>query len=248
MKLIDQDSTDHVEVWTDREGNKSAEKAEKEMYADGWGAVVASRWLIGLLIVSMGVNSFLGYRLSQVTRIDLSNFPIATMVLTPDRQYIGTTVARGKLIDRDDLVPERMWAVVKAWREVVPSGSTMADNRLFVARHLDPQPGALIAEMLEKSPPEKLWTEKSLTRLPVLVGIVPQNRGSGDTWTVLWREELYMPGRSKPEASFEMTASITIRFEPPTDNAGIVLNPLGLRWTALEWNERKTSGNVGNGS
>lgn len=245
MKMIDQNDTDHVEVWSD----DSAEKeVGKEMYADGWGMVVGSRWLMGIIVFLVLVIAFLGYRLSQVTRIDLSNFPIATIVLSPEGKYIQTAVARGKMIDRDELVPERMEAIIKAWREVVPSAATMQENRDFVARHLDPGPAEAVAMQLEKFPPEKMWTEKSHLRRIIVTGIVPQNRGSGDTWTVLWREEVYMPGRAALISSSEVTASITIRFEVPTDNDGIVRNALGLRWTALEWSNRRTFGDGSDGS
>ena len=69
--------------------------------------------------------------------------------------------------------------------------------------------------------------------------IHPQNGSSGDTWTVLWVEDLMMAGRKEPVQSFDMSASITIRFSPPTDTHTIVTNPAGIRIAAIDWRERK---------
>jgi type IV secretory pathway TrbF-like protein len=72
-----------------------------------------------------------------------------------------------------------------------------------------------------------------------MTAILPQHGGSGDTWTVLWTEDLMMTGRATPVQSFDMSASITIRFSPPTDAHAVVTNPAGVRVAMLTWNERE---------
>src|SRR4051794_16318539 len=156
MKFIDPNDTDKVEVWSD---DKAEKAAEKELYAEGWGAVVAGRWMMGVTVASMTLAGFMGYRLSQVQHIDLSSMPIAVVRMGPNDQYVDTAVARGKLIDRDQLVPERLWSLIKAFREVVPSAVTMKDNRAFLGDHLDAQPFDVIKAYLTDNPPEKLWTD-----------------------------------------------------------------------------------------
>src|SRR3954449_6509924 len=105
MKFIDPNNTDKVEVWSD---DKAEKETGKELYAEGWGAVVGGRWLMGLLAGSWCVIAVMGYSLSQVQHIDLSSMPIAVVRMSANDQYVDTAVARGKLIDRDQLVPERL--------------------------------------------------------------------------------------------------------------------------------------------
>jgi type IV secretory pathway TrbF-like protein len=236
MSIFDVNSTDKVEVWSD---DRAEKEAGKELYAEGWGAVVAGRWMMGVTVASMCLVGYLGYRLSQVQHIDLSSMPIAVVRMGPNGQYVDTAVARGNLIDRDQLVPERLWSLIRAFREVVPSAITMKDNRAFLGEHLDAQPFDVIKAYLTDNPPEKLWTDKGLMRVPRMTAILPQQGSSGDTWTVLWAEELMMAGRPTPVQRFDMSASITVRFSPPTDTHAIVTNPAGIRIAAITWNERE---------
>lgn len=236
MSTWDVNSTDKVEVWSDEKAEK---EAGKEIYAEGWGAVVGGRWMMGVTVASLALSGFLGYRLSLVEHVDLSSLPIAVVRMGPNDQYVDTTIARGRMIDRDQLVPERLWSLIKAFREVVPSAVTMKDNRAFLGEHLDRQPFDVISAYLTENPPEKLWTDKGLMRVPRMTTIHPQNGSSGDTWTVLWVEDLMMAGRKEPVQSFDMSASITIRFSPPTDTHTIVTNPAGIRIAAIDWRERK---------
>lgn len=238
MGFIDSSKTDHAQDWPDTAAHKAL---EKEMYAEGWGAVVGSRVLLGIIVFLCLVIAWMAWRSSKTPHIDLSSIPIAVTVLSPGGEYIGTTMASAEMVNRADLVPGMIWRTVKAMREVVPSGDVMLENRAFVEKALDPDPLAEVARQITESPPEKLWTDKGQIRRPVRIGVIPHNKNSGKIWTVIWREEIRHPGQERPVSVAEIHANFTIRFDKPTDNEDVMQNPAGVRIVAFEWQMKPVS-------
>lgn len=61
---------------------------------------------------------------------------------------------------------------------------------------------------------------------------------SGRTWRVEWREDK----RSRQgtlESSQAWEATITISISPPTDDATILINPVGIYVESFDWSQRQ---------
>lgn len=231
------DDSNQPQVWEEIDG-----KTEREYYAEGWGAVVGGRVMAGLLVGSFCVNAFLGYQLSQVTRIDMSAIPIAIVTQDPNGKFLDTTVAHGEYVDRASLVPGRAWEIIKRLREVTPDGRAMKENQDWVKLHLYDEAHAQVSAYLKANPPEKLWLENGVMRVPRLRDVLHYG---GDTWTVLWSEDQIRNGRVVNTA--EASANITFTYSKPKDAATIEWNPGGLYVSGLTWNQRLVeAGNTGN--
>jgi type IV secretion system protein TrbF len=62
----------------------------------------------------------------------------------------------------------------------------------------------------------------------------------GKTWRVEWREDTSARD-GRPEVSKYWEATITVRIDPPTTDAAILLNPTGLFVESTPWGERQVS-------
>jgi type IV secretion system protein TrbF len=60
----------------------------------------------------------------------------------------------------------------------------------------------------------------------------------GNTWRVEWREDTTTRD-GRPEFSKHWEATITVSINPPTTDAGILVNPTGLFVEATPWGERQ---------
>jgi type IV secretory pathway TrbF-like protein len=227
---IERDDSDQPQVWEELDG-----KVADEYFSEGWGAVVAGRWLIGVVLVQTCVIGALGWKLGDVPRIDLSEIPIAVMRQDPNGKYIDTSIAHGQYVDRASLIPDRAWELIRRLREVTPDGHAMAANQDWVKRHLGDEPHAQISAYLKANPPEKLWLEDRVVRLPRVRDVLHYG---GDTWTVLWTEELVRGGRVVNTA--EGSANVTFYYSKPKDAETILWNPGGLYVSHLAWNQRPT--------
>ena len=59
----------------------------------------------------------------------------------------------------------------------------------------------------------------------------------GKTWRVSWRED-NTPRDGRPQVSKAWEAQVTISINPPTTDAGVLANPIGLFVEAASWGER----------
>ena len=115
---------------------------------------------------------------------------------------------------------------VKAERAFINEAYAMVDKNSAAATFLNNHFAA--------SDPFKLAANETVTAHVESVLPLP----GGKTWRVEWREDT-IARDGRPEFSKNWEATITVSINPPTTDAGILVNPTGLFVEASSWGERQ---------
>ena len=136
----------------------------------------------------------------------------------PDQRVIVAQLARW-IID-----VRCVYADAAAQRALVSEGYAMVNQR-------GPAYGALNDHMRAHNPFERAKTETVSVEVQSVLPI------TADSWRIEWREEAR--GRDgKPGPAQQHQATVTISFNPPSDEATIRINPMGLYINSFSWAQR----------
>lgn len=161
---------------------------------------------------------------------------VVPYVVRVDRFGSIAAVDRAERMERPDngLIVAQLTRWVTAVRTVYVDAAAQRalinEGYAMINRHGDAY-GALNDYMRAHDPFERAKSETAAVEVQSVLPI------AGDSWRVEWREDIR--GRDgAPISSLQYQATVTVRFNPPRDEATIRANPLGLYVTAFNWAKR----------
>jgi type IV secretion system protein TrbF len=98
-------------------------------------------------------------------------------------------------------------------------------------RRTDPAYTALNTYLSQHDPFERAKNEGVSVEINSVLPI------SNDTWQVQWTENIHS-AKGEPQNSVSHQANLTIALEPPSDEAAILRNPMGVYVTNFNWSQR----------
>ena len=213
--------------------NPYLQSAGRRAYQESHGeyVIAARRWrLIGmmaLIVAGVAVTGMVmiasqSQVVPYVVKVDRLGAAVAVdradIVAKPDKAVIVAQLARWVMAVRS------VWVDAGAQRGLVKEAYAMINARADAY-------GTLNDHMRAHDPFERAKTE---TIAVEVLSVLPI---SGDSWRTEWREET----RSRDgvrAGSREFQATVTISFNPPSDEATIRANPSGLYINSFSWAER----------
>jgi type IV secretion system protein TrbF len=202
--------------WLERYGDYIAQARNWRMVA-----------LLSLIVASVALTSLV--LLARQSRV-------VPYVVKVDR--LGEAVA----VERADAAAQPDEAIIKAqlarWLTAVRSvyvdaaaQRTLITEAYAMINRLGPAYGALNDYMRAHDPFERAKTETVAVQVESVLPI------AGTSWRVEWREEIR--GRDGGRvSSTQYQASVSMSFNPPTDEATLRLNPTGLYINSFHWAKR----------
>jgi type IV secretion system protein VirB5 len=213
--------------------NPYLHSAGRQAYQESHGeyVIAARRWrhigmtaLIVAALATTGMVMIAGQAqiVPYVVKVDRLGAAVAVdradLAAKPDRAVIVAQLARWVMAVRS------VWVDAGAQRGLVKEAYAMINARADAY-------GALNDHMRGHDPFERARTE---TIAVEVLSVLPI---SGDSWRIEWREET----RSRDgvrAGTREFQATVTISFNPPSDEATIRANPSGLYINSFSWAER----------
>jgi type IV secretory pathway TrbF-like protein len=106
-----------------------------------------------------------------------------------------------------------------------------APSRSYMINRRGDAYGAMNEHMRLHDPFERARTETVTVEVQSVLPL------SGDSWRIEWREEI-KPREAGSSLSQHYQATVTLGFNPPTDEATIRANPMGVYVNSFSWAQR----------
>jgi type IV secretion system protein VirB5 len=213
--------------------NPYLHSAGRRAYQDSYRehVIAARRWritgVLALIVAGMSVTGLVmiagqAQVVPYVVKVDRLGAAVATqradLAAKPDKAVIVAQLARWVMAVRS------VWVDAGAQRGLVKEAYAMINARADAY-------GVLNDHMRAHDPFQRAKTE---TVAVEVLSVLPL---SADSWRIEWREETRSRDGVRAGAR-EYQATVTVSFNPPTDEATIRANPSGLYINSFSWAER----------
>ena len=207
--------------------------AGRQAYQESHGeyVIAARRWrVMGLAALTVAALATTGMVMIA------SQAQIVPYVVKVDRLGAAVAVDRADLASKPDkaviIAQLARWvmAVRSVWVDAGAQRGLVKEAYAMINARADAY-GALNDHMRAHDPFERAKTE---TIAVEVLSVLPI---SGDSWRIEWREETRSRDGVRAGAR-EFQATVTISFNPPSDEATIRANPSGLYINSFSWAER----------
>jgi type IV secretion system protein VirB5 len=217
----------------DEQLNPYLHSAGRRAYQDSYRehVIAARRWritgVLALIVAGVSVTGLVmiagqAQVVPYVVKVDRLGAAVAAhradLAAKPDRSVIVAPLARWVMAVRS------VWVDAGAQRGLVKEAYAMINARADAY-------GVLNEHMRAHDPFQRAKTE---TIAVEVLSVLPI---SADSWRIEWREETRSRDGVRAGAR-EYQATVTVSFNPPTDEATIRANPSGLYINSFSWAER----------